>query len=124
MIVSIPKSGDTNNVDNYRGTAISSCLSKLLNKIQNERLEQYVEASGKWSKHHCGFTEDHRTDDKLLVLRTIYSSYFSKRSKPVFLAFVDFKKYFDSINRNMLFYKLQRLGGTGNFYSLLKEMYN
>ncbi len=47
IIVPIPKSGDPNNVDNYRGIAISSCLSKVLNKILNERLEQYMEASGK-----------------------------------------------------------------------------
>ncbi len=43
----------------------------------------------------------------------------------MYLAFVDFKKFFDNINRKYLLYNLLKynVGLTGNFYALLKSMY-
>ena len=43
--------------------------------------------------------------------------------KPVYAVFVDFKKAFDSVCRQALFYKLAKLGVQGKFYSVLKNMY-
>ena len=36
---------------------------------------------------------------------------------------VDFRKAFDSIPREALFLKLARMGITGNFYNILRDMY-
>jgi hypothetical protein len=36
------KTGDPLNPSNYRGIAITSCLSKLFNSILNARLEKYI----------------------------------------------------------------------------------
>ncbi len=41
----------------------------------------------------------------------------------LYIAFVDFKKFFDTINRTYLLYKLLKYNVTGKFYSLLKSMY-
>ncbi len=35
----------------------------------------------------------------------------------------DFKKFFDCINRNSLFYKLQKCGITGNVHKIIKSAY-
>ncbi len=43
--------------------------------------------------------------------------------KPVYAVFVDFKKAFDSVCRQALFFKLTKLGVTGKFYSVIKNMY-
>ena len=44
--------------------------------------------------------------------------------KPVYAIFVDFKKAFDSVCRQALFYKLVKLGITGKFYSVLRDMFS
>ena len=41
----------------------------------------------------------------------------------LYACFVDFKKAFDSINHQKLFYKLERNKINGNFLKLLKHMY-
>ena len=52
-------------------------------------------------------------------MQTITSNY-KKMKKPVYAIFVDFKKAFDSVCRQALFYKLVKLGITGKFYSVLR----
>ena len=37
--------------------------------------------------------------------------------------FVDFKKAFDSVSRHALFLKMAKLGITGKFYEVLRNMY-
>ena len=37
---------------------------------------------------------------------------------------MDFRKFFDCINRDMLFYKLQKIGITGKLYYVLKSIYS
>ena len=40
-----------------------------------------------------------------------------------FLANIDFKKAFDSVDRNLLLYKLSTIGITGKFYNAISSMY-
>ena len=56
-------------------------------------------------------------------MQTIASKY-KKLKKPVYAIFVDFKKAFDSVCRQALFYKMAKLGITGKFYGVLKDMYS
>ena len=46
-----------------------------------------------------------------------------KNGKKIYVAFVDFSKFFDTINRNFRFYKLLKYGITGNIYKGIKSMY-
>ena len=41
-----------------------------------------------------------------------------------FLSFIDFQKAFDSVDRNLLFFKLSQIGVTGKFYQALLAMYS
>ena len=47
-----------------------------------------------------------------------------KGSKPIYLCFVDFKKAFDTVWHNGLFFKLRQIGISDMFYTILKDMYN
>jgi tRNA(Glu) U13 pseudouridine synthase TruD len=42
LIFPMYKTGDPLNPSNYRGIAITSCLSKLFNSILNARFEKYI----------------------------------------------------------------------------------
>ena len=56
-------------------------------------------------------------------MNTIASKY-KKLKKPVYAVFVDFKKAFDSVCRQALFYKMTQHGITGKFYKVLRDMYS
>ena len=41
-----------------------------------------------------------------------------------FLSFIDFKKAFDSVDRNLLLFKLSEIGVSGKFYKAVSSMYS
>ena len=41
-----------------------------------------------------------------------------------FLAYIDFQKAFDSVDRNFLLFKLSKIGITGQFYQAISSMYS
>ena len=66
---------------------------------------------------------DHRTEDSLFIINTVFDSYVIHQNKPLYIAFVDFSKFFDKINRTHLLYKLLKCGITGRVYDIVKSMY-
>lgn len=44
-------------------------------------------------------------------------------SKKIYACFIDFRKAFDTINRDALFYKLSYYNIDGPFFSIMKDMY-
>ena len=123
LIIPLHKKDDKLDPNNYRGIVISSCLGKLFLKILTKRINKYMETTGKWSTYQCGFKQDHRTEDNLFLLNTIYEKYVKRQKKKVYMAFIDFSKFFDKINRYLLRYKLLKVGITGNIYHLIKSVY-
>ena len=119
-IVPIHKSGDTEDTNNYRGIAVSSCLSKLLTKILDKRLQKYMTVNEKWQPNQCGFMTKHSTEDKIFVINSIYQKYVKIKSTKIFLAFVDLKTLFDCIIREHLLSKLLQNGIGGRFYQVIK----
>ena len=123
IIVPLHKKDDKLDTNNYRGIIISSCLGKLLLRIITKRIDGYMTTSGLWSINQCGFKSDHRTEDSLFLIRSLFEKYVKNMKKKVYIAFVDFSKFFDKINRQMLLYKLLRNGITGNIYNIIKNIY-
>ena len=124
MIIPLHKKDDKTDVNNYRGIVISSCLSKVLLRILTKRIDSFMSSSGRWSLYQCGFKKDHRTEDNIFVLKTIYNNYVKEKSKDVYIAFIDFSKFFDKINREMMLYKLIKYGINGPIYSMIKSVYS
>jgi hypothetical protein len=57
-------------------------------------------------------------------LKTLINKYLHKLKIKLYVCFVDFKKAFDSIDRNALFQKIENKGIGGNFLKLIKDMYS
>ena len=123
LIIPLHKKGDKMDANNYRGIIISSCVSKLMLKILTKRIDGYMSRTGKWSIHQCGFKKDHRTEDNLFILDTIHDKYVKEMKKDVYLAFIDFSKFFDKINRDMMLYKLLKYDVNGSIYDIIKSVY-
>ena len=123
FLVSIPKKGDLFDLDNYRGIAIGSALAKLYCLILLNRLDGRSSVRP-ISPNQIGFEKGHRTSDHVFVLTTIVNKFLKVKKERLFVAFIDFRKAYDKINRNLLMLKLQRRGIKGLFYRNLKAMYN
>ena len=124
IVVPLHKKDDKMDVNNYRGIIISSSLGKFFLRIINKRIENFMTEQNKWSPNQCGFKKDHRTEDNLFLLRNIHEKYVKRGKKKVYAAFVDFSKFFDKINRHIMFYKLLKYGITGKIYHLIKSVYS
>ena len=71
----------------------------------------------------AGFRSKHSTNDHIFVMNTLIDLYFKKKKK-LYCAFIDFKKAFDSINRNALYLKLLEQDINGNFLTSITSMFN
>ena len=119
----IPKSGDPNKPENYRGIAVTGSLSKLINSIFNKRLDNFLEKQNFYNPYQIGFSRDSRTADHIFVLKALLDKYFSKNKK-VYACFVDFQKAFDTVIHTAIYIKLLKANVGGLFYNLLKNMYD
>ena len=119
----IHKSGTLDNPNNYRGISILSCTAKLFNTILTNRLDVFLKDNALINPVQIGFTKKARTADHMFVLRTLIEKYTKDKGGKLFTCFIDFRKAFDTVIREILLYKLLRIGIAGNFYNVIKDMY-
>lgn len=122
IITPLHKKGCLDNPDNYRAIAVSSVLGKLFSTVLLDRFIKFRKYNCPDPPNQLGFTKGAQTYDHILTMQTIISKY-KKLRKKVYAVFVDFKKAFDSVCRQALFYKLAENGITGKFYNVIKNMY-
>ena len=122
-IVPIHKKGSINNVDNYRGITLLSTLGKLCTQILNSRLMDWAESFHVYIEAQAGFREEMGTADNVFVLHGLIT-HMVNQGKKLFCTFVDFKKAFDFVNRDIIWYNLIKLGVRGKLLNVIKSMYN
>ena len=105
LIVPIFKNkGSWGHCDNYRGISLLSAACKVICKAILTCIEQVVECQ--LSKSQCGFCRGHGCADQIFPLRTAIEKSREFRH-PLYMAFIDLRKAYDSVNRNTLWYILQ-----------------
>ena len=122
-IVPIPKSGDLNDPSNYRGITLLSVLGKLFTRILNNRLNSWAEKYSVYIEAQAGFRRGMSTVDNVFILQSLINLCFNDNKK-LFCVFVDFKKAFDFVVRDILWFKLIGYGVRGNILNVIKSMYN
>ena len=94
---------------NYRPIAVGEPLCRLYAAILNSRIVNWAESNGLRAPCQAGFRPRLSTEHQLFALR-----HFIDRSKsqkqPLFAAFVDLKKAYDSVQHPLLWASLQRKG--------------
>ena len=116
----IPKSGDKYNPDNYRAIALGSCLAKLFSSILLKRIIEFRNQNCPDYPNQLGFTAKAQTNDHIFCLKTLIEKYASRPNLKLYTCFVDFRKAFDSVARDALFYKISSLGIGGCYFKTLK----
>ena len=100
-----------------------SCVSKLYTSVINSRLTQWAEDNDVLSEAQAGFRKDYSTVDHIFALHAMVSKHL-KKNKKLYVAFVDFRKAFDTVKRNVLWNVLLQLGIGGNMFNTLRAMYS
>ena len=112
-IIPILKSGKpSNSPSSYRPISLTSCISKLFERMVLARLSFFLEANNILTNVQAGFRAGRSTVDQVLLLSQSISDGFHQR-KPAsrtILATVDFAKAFDSVWHSALLSKLLSLG--------------
>ena len=119
----IYKSGPTSDPGNYRGLAIGSAIAKLYSAVLLNRLETFVTEQNIISMCQIGFRKLFRTADHIYVLKTIINMKISKGER-LYAAFIDFKKAYDTVNRQKLLSSLHSIGVGSKFADNIKAIYN
>ena len=103
----IHKKGDVNQPDKYRGIGLTSVISKVYNHILNKRLSEWAEVEEKILEEQAGFRAGYSTVDHIFSLYAMVQKYLLKHIK-LYVAFVEFKKAFDSVNRNAPWFHVKK----------------
>ena len=125
VIIPLLKKVGNKNQDNYRGISLLRVVSKVFTAILNKRLYTWAEHEQKISKEQAGFRKGYSTAEHIFTLISMITKKLnSKRGGKVYVAFVDYKKAFDTVNREALWDVLQKLKKSSKMIRILKAMYN
>ncbi|MCG7875034.1 MAG: reverse transcriptase domain-containing protein [Candidatus Thiodiazotropha endolucinida] len=122
LVVPLHKKGSVNDINNYRGITLLSCVGKLFTRILNNRLYEWGENYNVFIEAQAGFRKEMSTVDNVFVLHGLIS-HMLNQGKKLFCAFVDFTKAFDYVVRDNLWFKLIKLGIRGKILNIIKSMY-
>ncbi|CAH2245001.1 jg6941 [Pararge aegeria aegeria] len=124
IIIPIYKSGDKMTVSNYRPISLLKVLSKVLEKVVNNRLLSYLENHNLISNNQYGFRTKKSTEDAVICLSNIATKHMDQRLKCL-AVFLDLKKAFDTVSIPLLLRKMECLSILGTplawFKDYLKE---
>jgi exonuclease III len=122
-VVSIPKTGDLADVDNYRGISLIAVAQKLVTKIVSDRLSTTLRAAGILVREQAGFLSREECQAQVAALVEIVQRRKWGIGKSTYAAFIDFRKAFDTVPHNALFYKLWAYGVRGRCLNFIKKLY-
>ena len=125
LITPVHKSGNSLDLNNYQGICVSSCMGKLFCSILNSRSMNFANEKKLVHPTQIGFMPGNRTADHVLALKTLHDNYIKKsENEKIYACFVDFRKAFDSVWHQALFYRLIKNNIGGHFYGLIQDLYS
>ena len=105
LVVPLHKKGPTRDCDNYRGIALLSVPGKVFCRVIQARLAERAEHLLR--EGQCGFRKGRGCADQIFSL-CILAEKAREFNTSLYLAFVDLRKAYDSVNRDTLWKILQK----------------
>ena len=116
----VPKKGNAKECSNYCTIALISHASKVMLKILQARLQQYV--NHELPDVHAGFRKGRGTRDQIAN-----TSQFIEKArefqKNIYFCFIDYAKAFDYVDHNKLWKVLKEMGIPDHLTCLLRNLY-
>ena len=120
VFIPIPKKGNAKKCSNYRTIACISHASKVMFKILQTRLQQYV--NHELPDVQAGFRKGRGTRDPIANIRWIIEKA-REFQKNIYFCFTDYAKAFDCVDHNKLWKILQEMGIPDHFTFLLRNLF-
>ena len=105
---------------NYRPIALTSCISKIYERMVNARLVWYLESKNLLSNRQFGFRKNRSTIDPLTFLSREIQNAFAVQNQTI-AVFFDLEKAYDTTWRGGVLMQLVDWGIAGNMFYCLKD---
>lgn len=122
IVVIYKQKGDRAACGNSRGISLLSIAGKVLAKIMLSRLVEHI-SEAVLPETQCGFRKTRSTTDMVFVARQLLEKS-REHQKDLYIAFIDLSKAFDTINRELLWKHLSKLGVPPKFLSILQQLHD
>ena len=109
VFIPIPKKGNAKQCSNYRIIAVTSHASKVMLKILQARLQQYV--NRELPDVQTGFRKGRGTRDQIAKIHWIIKKA-REVQENIYYCFIDYAKAFDCVDHNKLWKILKEMGNT------------
>ena len=119
VLTAIPKSGNLNLANNYRGIQMQPLLANLYDRISSNRLMRWE----KINNEQTAFQKGKSTIDQIFILRIIISL-IKGSNLTLYIGFFDLSKAFDRVSRYLLLKQLLKLGIGSVIFNSLKSIYS
>ncbi|XP_062977616.1 uncharacterized protein LOC134395383 [Elgaria multicarinata webbii] len=119
--IPIPKKGNTKECSNYRTVALISHASKVMLKILQGRLQQFMERE--LPDVQAGFRKGRGTRDQIANICWIMEKA-REFQKNIYFCFIDYSKAFDCVDHNKLWQVIGGMGIPSHLVCLLRNLYN
>ena len=120
VFIPIPKKGNAKECSNHRTIALISHASKVMLKILQARLQQFVNCE--LPDVQAGFRKGRGTRDQIASIHWI-----TKKAREfqenVYFCFTDYTKAFDCVDHNKLWKILKDMGISDHLICLLRNLY-
>ena len=108
-VVPIYKKDDKMLFENYRPVSVLPSISKVFERILHTQLSNYMSRENLLYPHQYGFREGHSTELAALEFIDKITKIMDKNEIPIAI-YIDLSKAFDTIDHEILLYKLQYYG--------------
>ena len=120
VFIPIPKKGNAKKRSNYHTVALISHASKVMLKILQARLQQYV--NRELPDVQAGFRKGKGTRDQIANIYWIIETA-REFQKNIYFCFIDYPKAFDCVDHNKLWKILEEMGIPDHLTCLFRNLY-
>lgn len=122
VITLLPKSGDLNNIENWRPISLLNSSYKLFMKLIQARHMKWIVETKRLSPFQKGSMPRNGLMEHVFCMKTAISDFMHTSGK-LFLGFIDLKDAFGSINHQFMLRELRHMGYPELFVNITKDVY-
>lgn len=116
-LIPIPKKGSTAEINNYRGIAIQSCVTKILDRILTRMIYDHIGPIIEKTQH--GFMKGKGTTTNLAEIAQFLHD--ESNTHQIDIIYFDFSKAFDTVRHDLLALKLCKLSTPYNLFRIIMK---